>query len=102
MRFFFHVIAGGERALDPEGEEIVGLGAARCKALLSAREIALDRMRTGQPVFFIAIEIADETGRILDIVTLREALANIGEPADERSSMNGAEPDQDAVERRLH
>lgn len=93
MRFYFHVINGGARALDQVGEQFSDLRAARDAALLSAREIALDQMRSGQPSFFIAIEIADETGRILDIVTFREALADAGQPT---------EDDSPALEHRIH
>jgi hypothetical protein len=76
-RFFFHLRAGGLRKADAEGFLYVDLGSATRDALGILRGIVDDRIKTGQPVVDLAIDISDAAGATLETVsTLRDVLVH--------------------------
>ena len=50
-RFYFHLSAGTEIALDEEGTELPDLSAAKGEAVLAARELLADAIKSGDPTF---------------------------------------------------
>jgi hypothetical protein len=73
-RFYFHVRTGDHFGRDPEGCDLPDLAAARNEALQSAREIPSGAIKQFEPDLFDCFVIADESGRELATVSLKEAL----------------------------
>jgi hypothetical protein len=74
-RFYFHMRTGDRIERDTEGAELPNLEAARTEALLSAREILADAIKAPrQPKLMDCFVIADEKGRELATVSLKEAM----------------------------
>ena len=75
-RFYIHVVSGTDIAVDPEGQELPDLNAARREAIVAAREIVRDRAKTHRmtppPDCFL---IADGNGRTLMAIRLEEAMS---------------------------
>ena len=72
--FFFH-IEGEVRLPDEEGSVLLDVLAARGAALVGAREIAAENLKQGKGVSLDdRIEIEDESGQNVAVVTFREAL----------------------------
>jgi hypothetical protein len=71
--FYFHIRTADHVEIDSEGTELPDLPAAKVEALQSAREILADAIKAShQPVD--AIVIADDSGRELETVSLKDAL----------------------------
>jgi hypothetical protein len=73
-RFYFHLRDGDQLVTDDEGTDLPDLFAARREAVLCARELVAEAIKSGRrrvPEFLI---IADETGRELGIWALADAL----------------------------
>lgn len=73
-RFYLHMRSGDRLERDLEGSELSDLNAARNEALQSAREILADAIKSPSPELFDSFIIADESGRELETVLLRDAL----------------------------
>jgi hypothetical protein len=73
-RYFFHIKDGADLIKDQEGTELPTAHAARLQALLSARELWADAIRSGKPLGADAVVIADEHGGTLTFVPMNEAL----------------------------
>jgi hypothetical protein len=73
-RFYFHIRRHDHIEPDPEGCDLPDLAAARNEALQSAREILSSAIRGPGPRLFDCFVIADEAGRELATVSLKEAL----------------------------
>jgi hypothetical protein len=71
MLFFFHVRNGAGLVRDMEGTELPDMEAARHEAQASARDFAIDDLRSGMPIAGRNIEIADDEGHILDTMPMR-------------------------------
>jgi uncharacterized protein DUF6894 len=72
-RFYFHMRTGDHVEIDTDGTELPDLTTARNEALYSAREILADAIKAShQPID--ALVIADDSGRELDTVSLKDAL----------------------------
>ena len=69
-RFYFHLKDAGKLLKDPEGEDLPDIDAARQEALLAARDLLSDAIRSGRTKIPEAFVIADEEGRKLDVVPL--------------------------------
>jgi Domain of unknown function (DUF6894) len=67
-RFYFHLRAGDELISDDEGLDLPNLSAARREALLCARELLAEAIRSGKHTVPDVLVIADEEGRALDTV----------------------------------
>ena len=78
-RFFFH-IANGDCVPDAEGSELPDLAAARETALTGAREMIAEELKQGKDLSLEdRIEIEDEAGRIVAVVTFKEAMGLPGQ-----------------------
>jgi hypothetical protein len=73
-RFYFHIRRHGHIEPDPEGCDLPDLAAAQNEALESAREILSSVIRKPDPDLFDCFVIADEDGRELATVSLKEVL----------------------------
>ena len=72
MRYFFHV-RDGERVIpDREGSELPDFKSARAEAQSSARDFAIDSLRGGAAVNGRRIEIADDSGVVLESMLVRD------------------------------
>jgi hypothetical protein len=73
-RFYFHLRAGDELTPDDEGIDLPDFSAAHREAILTAREVLAEAIKSGQREFPEALVIADEAGRELGIVSLATVL----------------------------
>ena len=74
-QYFFNVLVGDQKAPDSEGECLPDLEVAREEAIVGLREIAADRVRSGEPLDLRdCVEIADADNKPLLIVSLGEVL----------------------------
>jgi hypothetical protein len=73
-RFYFHLQARDEIVQDDEGSDFPDLSAARREAVLSARELLAEAIRSGNQKVPDAFVIVDEDGRTLDTVLLAAVL----------------------------
>jgi hypothetical protein len=78
-RYFFHVREGSSLSRDEEGQELPNVEAARREAINSAREILGEKLLHGGSLNHRSIEIADETGYVVDVVHSREVLFQGGQ-----------------------
>ena len=74
MRFFFHLRDDDQWIEDPDGTELSDLDAALREARVSARHLLADKLRAGAVLNGQRFEIADEAGRILAVLPLRDVL----------------------------
>ena len=74
-RYFFHVREGAEISRDREGQELPNAEAARREAIAANREILGDKILHGGSLNHRSIEIADETGHVVDVVTAGDVLS---------------------------
>jgi GAF domain-containing protein len=71
VRYFFHILADRDRIEDPDGSLCADLSAARIEALESGRHLIADWVRRGRPISpRCLVEIADEHGRALDVISV--------------------------------
>jgi hypothetical protein len=77
-RYYFHVREGGTLNRDEEGQELPDAEAARKEAISAAREILGDKLLHGGSLNGRAIEIADETGHVVDEINSRDVLFQNG------------------------
>jgi len=73
-RFYFHLRAGDQIVPDDEGVDLPNLSAAQREAILAARELLAEAIKSGRPEVPEAFVIADEAGRPLGIVPLAAVL----------------------------
>ena len=72
-RFFFH-LKDGITLCDEEGMTFATVEEARGEALRTAREIMADEIRSGSLTLVDRIEIADEGGNAVTVVTFADAV----------------------------
>src|SRR5689334_1547187 len=77
-RYFFHVREGSSLSQDEEGQELPNAEAARWEAVSATREMLGEKLLHGGSLNHRAIEIADETGFVVDVVYSREVLFQDG------------------------
>ena len=73
-RFYFHLQADDQIVPDDEGVDLPDLSAAQHEAILAARELLAEAIKSGRPEVPEAFVIADEAGRPLGIVPLAAVL----------------------------
>jgi hypothetical protein len=78
-RFFFNIREGAEFSRDLEGQDLPDVEAARREAISSSREMLSERMLHGGSLNHRQIEIADETGHVVDVVTTDEVVFHHGQ-----------------------
>ncbi len=72
--YFLHLREGDVRIEDPDGYDLRDLTAAHEEALAEARDILAEYVRAGKLIDGQHFDIADEDGRVLMVVPLRDAL----------------------------
>ena len=78
-RYFFHVREGSVLHRDLEGQELPDAEAARQEAISSSREMLSEKLLHGGSLNNRNIEIADETGHVVDVVNSRDILFRGGQ-----------------------
>ena len=73
-RFYFHVRRDGELLLDDEGTDLPDLAAAKREARATARDFAVDAIRSRNRVNDDIIEVMDENGEQLFGLPVREVV----------------------------
>lgn len=73
-RFFFHIRDSESFEVDPEGVEFDSIESAVVDAKAAAREMMADMLRAGERVDGQRFEIADEHGKVIEIVPFRSVL----------------------------
>jgi hypothetical protein len=78
-RYSFNIRFDGSIIEDEEGLELAGLDAAREEAVLSARSLVLEELRSGNPIGPTdGIAVSDETGHVLLTILFTEVALNVG------------------------
>lgn len=77
-RYFFHVREGSDISRDTEGQELPDVEAARREAINASREILGEKLLHGGSLNHRTIEIADETGHVVDVVSSNDVLFQAG------------------------
>jgi len=78
-RYYFHVREGSTLNRDEEGQELPNAEAARREAISVNREILGEKLLHGGELDGGTIEIADETGHVVDVVNARDVLLRSGQ-----------------------
>jgi hypothetical protein len=78
-RYYFHVREGSTLNRDDEGQELPDAEAARQEAVSVNREILGEKLLHGGSLDSRTVEIADETGHVVDVVNVRDVLFRRGE-----------------------
>ena len=73
-RFFFNVRGGADLSCDREGQECANAEAARREAVRSGREMMGERLLHGGALNNRQIEITDETGHVVDVLTISDVV----------------------------
>ena len=77
-RYFFHVREGSDLNRDSEGQVCPDAEAARREAISAVREIMGEKLLHGGAMNHRSIEIADETGHVVDVVNSCDVLFQAG------------------------
>ena|SRR5579872_4285684 len=77
-RYFFHVREGSDLNRDAEGRDLSDVEVARREAINSVREFISEKLLHGSALNHRSIEIADETGHVVDVIHSREVLLKGG------------------------
>ena len=78
-RYYFHVREGSTLNRDEEGQELPNAEAARREAVSVNREMLGENLLHGGALDGRTVEIADETGHVVDVVNARDVLFKGGE-----------------------
>lgn len=73
-KYYFHVLTSEGRVIDPEGTELEGMDAAHVSAIEDARALMSEAILEGKDISSRKIEICDENGALLQVVSFRSAL----------------------------
>jgi hypothetical protein len=72
--YYFNIREPNELIVDPEGQELPGIEAAREEALGAVRELMAERILAGIPLDGTTMEITNRTGEIVDRVPFVDAV----------------------------
>ena len=72
--YYFHVREVADLSRDQEGQDLPNVEAARREAINSSREILGEKLLHGGSLNNRTIEIADETGHVVDVVNANDVL----------------------------
>lgn len=75
-QYFFHIRDGGVLIEDPDGGNFQSIEEARSEAILSARDLLADRLRSGGILDGQTIEITTSNGFVVAVVPLKDAINN--------------------------
>jgi hypothetical protein len=73
-RYYFHIRDGKNLIRDEEGTDLPGPEAAHAEAMASARDLALDEIRSQHRVDGRTIEIVSEFGDTIETLAVRESV----------------------------
>jgi hypothetical protein len=73
-RYYFHLY-NDVVSMDDEGVELADVAAARTNGIKEAREMMVEMVSEGRINFSHRIDIADESGAVIDSVTFADAVA---------------------------
>jgi len=73
-RYFFTVRDGPIVSADLQGSELPDLEAAAFEARMTARDLLLERLKSCDVIDGQEIDIADETGNVLETLKVRDVL----------------------------
>jgi hypothetical protein len=73
-RYFFHVRDGDDLIRDEEGTELPDPQAAKAEAMASARDLAMDEIRSKNRVGGRKIEIVGEFGETIQTLPVRASI----------------------------
>lgn len=79
-RYFFNYRANGVLERDPEGSELPSEEAAIKEAVMGAREVASQKVRSGEPIRSESFELTSADGVLIKTIPLRSVV--IMEPED--------------------
>ena len=74
MLYFFNIRDHGKLIPDEEGSKLSGIVAPRVEAWASARDFAIDDLRSGRMIDERLIEITNPAGTVLESVAVRDIL----------------------------
>jgi hypothetical protein len=77
--YYFHVREGSTLSRDEEGQDLPNAEAARREAIAANREMLGEKLLHGGSLDHRSIEIADETGCVVDVVNVKDVLYKGGE-----------------------
>jgi hypothetical protein len=77
-RFFLNVRDGTDLSRDHEGQEFANAEAARREAVRSGREMLGEQLLHGGSLNHRQIEITDETGHVVDVLTISDVMFSHG------------------------
>jgi hypothetical protein len=69
-RFYFHVRDGDQLVRDEEGQDLPDTSAALSEAILTARELLANAIKSGKERIPDAIVVADESGQPIETVPI--------------------------------
>jgi hypothetical protein len=69
-RFYFHLREGDELIPDEDGQDLPDVSEALREALLTARELLAEAIKSGKEQVPDALVVVDETGRAIETVPL--------------------------------
>jgi len=76
--YYFHVREGADLSRDEEGQDLPNAEAARREAINTSREILGEKLLHGRSLNHRTIEIADETGHVVDVISSNDVLFKAG------------------------
>lgn len=76
--YYFHLRDGDAFIPDETGMDLTDIREARDEALQAARDMLADQLRAGEALDGQRIEITAADGKVLDVVSFREALRPAG------------------------
>jgi hypothetical protein len=74
-RFYFSVVTAAGKIIDQEGTELSDLAAARVEAIKDARSLMSEAILAGNDISGRSIEIGDDSGKILLVVSFADAIS---------------------------
>ena len=91
-RYYFHVREGGDISRDIEGQDLPNAETARREAISAGREILGEKLLHGGALNNRSIEIADETGHVVDVVNVNDVLFKGGKFRNYESDVTHSAP----------
>jgi len=84
-RFFFHLRDHVHSIIDPDGDELPDLSAAKQKALSAARELLSAEIKTGLIDLRFRVDVEVEAGQVVHSLPFAQAFTIIQDDEDGRS-----------------
>ena len=72
--YFFHIRDDGNTIIDKEGDDFLNVEEARRSAVNAIRELAAERIKSGEMVGNARMELCDEAGHLLLSLSFRDVV----------------------------